>query len=111
MKLVERGNERRDVIYMMRTNNRLPGFIGDLRSQVGAAQLGVRRLEEIIARHGTEAVTAAVEATIDDTRRRFRAEVASWPDGTYEADAYVDNDPAGNEDIHVHVAVTVEGDH
>jgi N-methylhydantoinase B len=38
-------------------------------------------------------------------------EVGSWPDGTYEADAYVDNDPAGNEDLHVHVAVTVEGDH
>ena len=111
VKLIEAGRERRDVIYMMRVNNRLPGFIGDLRSQVGAAQLGVRRLEEIIERCGAEAVAASVEATIDDTRRRFRAEVASWPDGRYEADAYVDNDPAGNEDIRVHVAVTVDRDH
>ena len=111
VKLIEGGRERRDVIYLMRTNNRLPGFIGDLRSQVGAAQLGVRRLEEVVERNGTEAVKAAVDATIDDTRRRFRAEVAGWPDGVYEADAYVDNDPAGNEDIKVHVAVTVQGDH
>ncbi|MGH9112023.1 MAG: hydantoinase B/oxoprolinase family protein [Acidimicrobiales bacterium] len=111
LKLIEAGRERRDVIYMMRTNNRLAGFIGDLRSQVGAAQLGVRRLEEIIGRYGADVVTACVEANIDDTRRRFREEVASWPDGTYEADAYVDNDPVGNEDIRVHVAVTVAGDH
>src|SRR5687767_8379022 len=40
VKLIDAGRERRDVIYLMRTNNRLPGFIGDLRSQVGAAQLG-----------------------------------------------------------------------
>ncbi|MGH9014216.1 MAG: hydantoinase B/oxoprolinase family protein [Acidimicrobiia bacterium] len=111
VKLIEAGRERRDVIYLMRTNNRLPGFIGDLRSQVGAAQLGVRRLEEIIERHGADMVRACVDANITDTSRRFREEIASWPDGTYEADAYVDNDPAGNEDIRVHVAVTVDGDH
>ncbi|MBA3303024.1 MAG: hydantoinase B/oxoprolinase family protein [Acidimicrobiia bacterium] len=111
VKIIEGGRERRDVVHMMRTNNRLPGFIGDLRSQVGAAQLGVRRLEEMIERQGTEVVMACVDANIEDTRRRFREEVASWPDGTYEADAYVDNDPIGNEDLHVHVAVTVQGDH
>jgi N-methylhydantoinase B len=111
VKLIEAGRERRDVIHLMRTNNRLPGFIGDLRSQVGAAQLGARRLGEIVERYGADAVGASVEATIDDTRRRFRDEVRAWPDGTYEADAYVDNDPAGNQDIHVHVAVTVQGDH
>ena len=36
--------------------------------------------------------------------------MASWPDGTYEADAWVDHDPIGNQDIRVHVAVTVDGD-
>ena len=111
VKIIEGGRERRDVVYMMRTNNRLPGFIGDLRSQVGAAQLGQRRLGEIIERHGKDTVMASVEANIDDTRRRFREEISRWPDGTYEADAYVDNDPVGNQDIHVHVAVTVDGDH
>ncbi|MHB8669674.1 MAG: hydantoinase B/oxoprolinase family protein [Acidimicrobiales bacterium] len=110
LKIIEAGRERRDVIYLMRTNNRLPGFIGDLRSQVGAAQLGVRRLEELLERYGKEVLEACMEANVSDTRRRFRQEISSWPDGTYEADAYVDNDPAGNLDIHVHVAVTVSGD-
>ncbi|MDX6741465.1 hydantoinase B/oxoprolinase family protein [Actinocorallia sp. A-T 12471] len=110
LKLVDRGVERKDVVLMMRANNRLPGFIGDLRSQVGAAQLGARRLTEIIEDYGAGTVRAAVEWSIGDATRRFSAEIAAWPDGVYEADVYVDSDPAGNTDIHVHVAITVEGD-
>jgi N-methylhydantoinase B len=110
LKLVDAGKERRDVVHMMRANNRLPGFIGDLRSQVGAAQLGARRLTEIITEYGVGTVRDAVEWSIADATRRFSSEIAGWPDGVYEADAYVDSDPAGHTDIHVHVAITVEGD-
>jgi len=110
LKIVEAGRERRDVVLTMRANNRLPGFIGDLRSQVGAAQLGAARLGDVIETYGPSTIKAAVDWTIDDTRRRFKEEIARWPDGTYESDAYVDADPAGNRDIHVHVAVTVDGD-
>jgi N-methylhydantoinase B len=109
LKIVERGVERRDVVLTMRANNRLAGFVGDLRSQVGAAQLGVARLTEIADRFGADTVRAAVDWSIADASRRFRAEVEAWPDGTYEADIYVDSDPSGNRDIHVHVAVTVDG--
>jgi N-methylhydantoinase B len=92
----------------MRANNRLPGFIGDLRSQVGAAQLGAARLSELIQTYGADTVRGAVDWTIADAKRRFSDEIATWPNGTYESDAYVDCDPAGNQDIHVHVAVTVD---
>ena len=111
LKIIEAGKERRDVVMTMRANNRLPGFIGDLRAQVGAAQLGAHRIGELISAYGADVVRAAVDWTIADAHRRFSDEIAAWPDGTYEADVYVDCDPAGNEDIHVHVAVTVEGDH
>ncbi len=103
LKLVDAGKERRDVVLMMRVNNRLPGFIGDLRSQVGAAQFGARRLTEIIADYGVETVQAAVDWSIADAERRFAEEISRWPDGIYTADVYVDSDPAGNLDIHVHV--------
>ena len=45
LKLYDRGVERRDLTYLLKVNNRTPTFIGDLRAQVGAAQLGVRRLK------------------------------------------------------------------
>jgi N-methylhydantoinase B len=110
LKIIEAGRERRDVVLTMRANNRLAGFVGDLRAQVGAAQLGARRLGEVIAAYGVNTLRAAVDWTIDDAHRRFAAEIARWPDGRYEADVFVDADPAGNKDIHVHVAVTVDGD-
>ncbi len=110
LKIFDRGVEREDVTYFMRVNNRTPTFIGDLRAQVGAAQLGVERLKEVIERHGVDAVRGAASYMIDHAARRFREEVATWPDGTYVSDVYVDHDPKGNKDIHIHCAVTVDGD-
>ncbi len=109
LKIFERGVERKDVTYFMKVNNRTPTFLGDLRAQVGAAQLGVRRLKEVIARHGVAAVRAATRYMIDYAARRFKEEVARWPDGVYESDVYVDHDPKGNADIHIHCTVTVDG--
>src|SRR5690348_1991299 len=83
LKLVERGVERRDVVLMMRSNSRLPGFIGDLRSQVGAAQLGARRLTEIIEEYGAAALQGTVDWSIEDATRRFSKEIETWPDATY----------------------------
>jgi len=110
VKIFEKGEERRDVTYLMKVNNRTPTFIGDLRAQVGAAQLGVRRLQELIARHGVAAVRDAVDYMITYAARRFREEVRSWADGSYESDVYVDQDPKGNKDIHIHCKVTVAGE-
>src|SRR5439155_1437179 len=47
---------------------------------------------------------------IDYAQRRFREEVSAWPDGVYEADAYVDHDPLGHPDVKIHVKLTVDGD-
>ncbi len=110
IKLYDRGVERRDITYLLQTNNRTPTFIGDLKAQVGAAQLGTKRLKDIVGRYGLEAINAAIDHSIEYAARRFREEVFSWPDGTYEADVYVDHDPIGNPDIHVHVAITVDGE-
>src|SRR6185295_10848107 len=82
----------------------------DLRAQIGAAQLGVQRLSEILELRGAPTVEEAVDYMIDYAARRFREEVTAWPDGVYEADAYVDHDPLGNPDVHLHVKITVDGD-
>jgi len=109
LKVIDAGNERYDVLYALAANNRSPGYLGDLRAQMGAAQLAVGRLSEVIERFGATTVEASVDYFIDSTSRQFGEEVASWPDGLYEADVYVDHDPWGNKDIHIHVAVTVDG--
>jgi N-methylhydantoinase B len=110
VKVLDRGVERRDVLYALQANNRIPDYIGDLRAQIGAAQLGAARLGSVIERFGLGAVEGSVDVMIDYAAKRFREEVSSWPDGVYEADAYVDHDPLGNPDIHLHVKLTVDGD-
>jgi N-methylhydantoinase B len=110
VKVLDRGVERRDVLYALQANNRIPDYIGDLRAQIGAAQLGSARLGNVIDRFGLGAVESSVDVMIDYAAKRFREEVSSWPDGVYEADAYVDHDPLGNPDIHLHVKLTVDGD-
>jgi len=107
LKLVERGEPRRDALYLLEANNRTPTFPGDLRAQIGSAQLGVRRLNEVLGRHGTAAVRAAGDLFIRTTARQVREAISRWPDGTYVGDAYVDHDPRGNPDIHVHCTLTV----
>lgn len=110
VKVIDRGVERRDVLYALQANNRIADYIGDLRAQIGAAQLAARRLGEVLDRYGAETVEASVDFMIDYAARRFREEVTAWPDGTYEGDAFVDHDPLGHTDVKLHVAITVDGD-
>src|SRR6476660_8106260 len=110
VKVVDRGVERRDVLYALQVNNRIPSYIGDLRAQIGAAQLAAQRLGDLLDRYTSDTVEESVDYMIDYAARRFREEVTAWPDGVYEADAYVDHDPLGNPDVHLHVKITVEGE-
>src|SRR6476661_4326947 len=71
VKVLDRGVERRDVLYALQTNNRIPSYIGDLRAQIGAAQLGARHLGEIIDRYGVDAIEESVDYMIDYAARRF----------------------------------------
>ncbi|HEY1075117.1 MAG TPA: hydantoinase B/oxoprolinase family protein [Fontimonas sp.] len=111
LKLVHRGEKRRDVIKLLERNNRFPSFAGDLAAMIGAVQHCVKMLEGIVRKWGADVVKAAINANIDQTERRFREEIAKWPDGSYEADVLIDHDTLGTKDVKVHVNCTVKGDH
>lgn len=110
IKLVHRGEPRRDILEMIVRNNRFPSFEGDIQAMISATQLGSRRLGELVDRYGADTVRAAINWNVSETERRFREEVARWPDGEYEADVFIDHDTVGNEDVRVHVSCTVAGD-
>jgi N-methylhydantoinase B len=110
LKLVHRGEIRHDALDMLIRNNRLPSFAGDIAAMIGASQMGAGLIGELILKWGTDVVCAAINYNISETERRFRREVEAWPDGTYEADVWIDHDTVGNTDVHVHVACIVDGD-
>lgn len=110
VKLAHRGRLRDDVIAMLVRNNRLPSFGGDIAAMISAVQRGAERLGGLVRRYGADVVRAAVNRSIAETERRFRAAVASWPDGRYEAEVLIDHDTVGNRDVRVSVACVVAGD-
>ena len=99
-----------DVFYTRQVNNRLPGFGADLQAQIGAAQVGARRLKELVTRYGGGVIKAAVNLLIRQTEDRLQEEVRSWPNGRYEGEVIYDHDTMGHKDIRVHCLVTVGGD-
>ena len=109
VKLVHRGQKRRDIINMIVRNNRFATFAGDLAAMISAVERGVKRIEGMVERYGADAIRAAINHSIDQTERQFRDEVAAWPDGTYEATTWIDHDTAGTKDIKVHLSINVEG--
>jgi N-methylhydantoinase B len=110
LKLVHRGQPRRDVIKLVERQNRIECFSGDLAAMMSGTQLGTRMLKDIIRKWGAETVKAAINYNIEDTERRCRREVSKWRDGRYEADVFIDHDTQGTRDVRVHVACTISND-
>lgn len=92
-------------------NNRAPRQVmGDLSCQVAAAQHGVRRLLELVAKHGWATIERYSEALIDYSERMLRAEIEKIPDGTYEAEGWLDDDGVHRDrPERINVKVIVEG--
>ena len=110
LKLVHRGEPRKDVLRMVERNNRFPSFAGDLAAMITGVQKGAARLQGLIGRYGSDRVKAAINHSIAHTAARCREEVSGWRDGTYEAAVFIDHDTAGTKDIRVQVACRVAGD-
>ena len=100
---------------LMRDNVRAAQLVvGDMEAQVAACRIGAERFVELLDRYGIETVRAASEELMDYSERMLRREIEQLPDGTYEAEGYIDGfaddpDPA-NRDLRIKVTVTVEGD-
>ena len=62
---------------------------------IGACKLAAQRIQNMLDQHGAEQIIGAIDERIDYTERRVREEIASWPDGTYNAETYADHDFQG----------------
>lgn len=108
--LMSRGVINRDVWDMVLSNVRTPGEReGDLSAMIGANRTGERRLSEIVEKYGWPEVRRYVEEILNYSERMTRHAISSIPDGTYEAEDFLDNDGITDQEIAIRVKIRIKG--
>lgn len=101
---------REDLVAMLALNTRIArDFRGDLMAMWGAARLGAKRIEALLAEHGAPKLAAASDAILDLAEAHARRIIASWADGDYHGEALLDDDGHGATDIPIRAHVTKRG--
>jgi N-methylhydantoinase B len=98
---------------ILRNNSRVPELVlGDLRGQIGCTHLGALRLRALADEYGVETVKEAMTTLLRVTGSRLKAELKAWPDGTAEAEGFLDHDGCDKDSpVRIHVRATKLGDH
>ena len=110
LKLVDRGELRRDVWELVRANIRLDIVAEDVKSMIGACTIGKRRLLDVLDRYGVETFEQHMEFVIDASERLVRAEIERWPDGVYGGESWMVSDGLDpTRRYRVAVKVTIAG--
>ena len=109
--LVKGGEIQIDIWRLLLANVRTPAEReGDLRAQLAALDVGVRRLNELAERRGIDELRASFRALSAYADRLLRAVIQKIPDGTYRAEDFMDDDGAGTESIRIAVELSVRGE-
>jgi N-methylhydantoinase B len=111
VKIFKRGVQDDELTRIIRSNVRLPDFaMGDFRAQIAAIRTGETRYLALLAKYGRAAVDASIVELSAHSARTARAAVAAIPDGTYEAESFMDDDGVSPDPIPIKVRVVVAGD-
>jgi N-methylhydantoinase B len=112
LKLYKAGKINQDLVDFIRMNVRMPSrAMGDLRAQVTAVKTGERRFLQLLDRYGREPVLAAITSIMDHCEVAARARTRTIPDGTYEAESYMDDDGVDvGKRVPIRVRVVVRDD-
>jgi N-methylhydantoinase B len=110
VKLVSKGKILDDMLKMVLANVRAKKEVaGDLRAQILANELGVRRLVHVAQRFGVVPLTFYIDRLIEYSERLVRAEVLKLPRGTFEAEEKLDDDGITSEPVHLRARLTLDG--
>ncbi|HWT09922.1 MAG TPA: hydantoinase B/oxoprolinase family protein [Roseomonas sp.] len=102
---------RPDLVRMIVTNTRLPREVrGDLMAMIGAAHLGEKRLLSVLDKHGAAETEAAVAAILALSEAHARRIIATWKDGEWKGEAFLDDDGFGHNDSAIRARVVKKGD-
>ncbi|MEJ8570010.1 hydantoinase B/oxoprolinase family protein [Microbaculum marinum] len=112
VKMYRRGEINQDIVDIIEMNVRLPErAMGDMRAQIAAVRSGERHMTNLFRKHGRDRVLGAIAAIMDHSEALVRERVRAIPDGTYEAESFMDDDGVDlGRRVPIRVKVIVAGD-
>ncbi len=111
VKLIAAGRMNTDILDILAANARVPASnYGDLQGQLGALDLGERRLAGLLDEYGAEVIAAAFDALADRAEALMRTAIAALPDGTYAFEDVLDNDGITPDRLTVALDLTIAGE-
>jgi N-methylhydantoinase B len=111
VKLQSRGEKVHEMYRMIEHNTRFPiEMMGDINSQIGGCLLGRDSVAELAGRFGSDTFRNAITIIWNQSEAEARAAISAVPDGTYTAEATLDNDGLNLDPLPCKVTVIVKGD-
>ena len=111
VKLCEAGVMKTDIIDILLANGRMPhSNYGDLNAQLGALELGTRRMHDLLDTYGDDVVAAAMAEIQIRASRQMRALIAALPDGTYSFEDHIDNDGRSEAPLKIALDLRIAGE-
>ena len=111
LKLWHQGEPDEAIFTLLRANVRVPQMvIGDLRAQIAACHTGEAAIHELIDRYDPDNFANYTDDLIDYTERLIRSDIASWPDGSYQFEDYLDGDGVGGPAVRIQLKLTIDKD-
>ena len=109
-KLYEGGVLNNELHRFILKNVRSPEAVdGALNAKIAACQTGVKRYLELCDRYSAEIVEKTLLEVMNQSEERMRGEIRNFPNGTYHAETYLDNDGIRlDQPCKISVDVTVE---
>jgi len=83
---------------------------GDFNAQIGALELGEKRLIETIEKYSLKKVTEAGNELLNYSAKIMKGVISGIPDGTYSFEDFMDDDGAGTKRIPIKVRITIKKD-
>jgi N-methylhydantoinase B len=111
VKLFKRGAMDPELWAIICSNIRVSGQrIGDVKAQAAALKVGEARLTALLDRYGDATVAEAIAAMRVLAEAQMRMAIATIPEGSYRAEAFIDSDGVVNRPLTIALTVTRRGD-
>ncbi|WP_186332143.1 hydantoinase B/oxoprolinase family protein [Bordetella genomosp. 13] len=110
VRLLSAGELASDILDILLLNTRTPEErSGDVRAQIAANTVGIRSVQALFERYGTQDLQDTIRGYLDFTERRFRKAIEGLPQGRYVSCDYLDGNEEG-EKAEIRLALAVERD-